>query len=78
MKNRRRRTGDGTCPGCGEHPFLMPLHGDKGGPLRCPLSGPSTGPIEAIAEKGRRSRADHGEKEGGKADCKLARAAQPG
>jgi hypothetical protein len=25
------------CPGCGEYSFLMPLHGDKGGPLRCPL-----------------------------------------
>ena len=25
------------CPGCGERTFLMPLHGDKGGPLCCPL-----------------------------------------
>jgi hypothetical protein len=25
------------CEGCGEHSFLLPLHGDKGGPLRCPL-----------------------------------------
>ena len=25
------------CPGCGERTFLMPLHGNKGGPLRCPL-----------------------------------------
>jgi hypothetical protein len=25
------------CPGCGEHSFLIPLHGGKGGPLRCPL-----------------------------------------
>jgi len=25
------------CPGCGEHSLLMPLHGAKGGPLRCPL-----------------------------------------
>jgi hypothetical protein len=25
------------CEGCGEHTFLIPLHGGKGGPLRCPL-----------------------------------------
>jgi hypothetical protein len=26
----------GTCPGCGKaDQYLMPLHGDKGGPLRC-------------------------------------------
>ena len=25
------------CEGCGEHSFLLPLHGGKGGPLRCPL-----------------------------------------
>jgi hypothetical protein len=25
------------CPGCGEFSFLIPLHGGKGGPLRCPL-----------------------------------------
>jgi hypothetical protein len=25
------------CPGCGSFSFLIPLHGDKGGPLRCPL-----------------------------------------
>src|SRR5262245_28456146 len=25
------------CPSCGEHSFLIPLHGGKGGPLRCPL-----------------------------------------
>ena len=27
----------GECPGCGERSLLMPLHGGKGGPLRCPL-----------------------------------------
>jgi hypothetical protein len=26
-----------NCDGCGEFSFLIPLHGDKGGPLRCPL-----------------------------------------
>jgi hypothetical protein len=25
------------CEGCGEHTLLIPLHGGKGGPLRCPL-----------------------------------------
>jgi hypothetical protein len=25
------------CEGCGEYSFLLPLHGPKGGPLRCPL-----------------------------------------
>jgi hypothetical protein len=25
------------CPKCGEHSFLIPLHGDKGGPKMCPL-----------------------------------------
>ena len=25
------------CDGCGAHSFLIPLHGGKGGPLRCPL-----------------------------------------
>jgi protein-arginine kinase activator protein McsA len=25
------------CEGCGEYSFLIPLHGGKGGPLRCPL-----------------------------------------
>ena len=25
------------CEGCGQHSFLLPLHGGKGGPLRCPL-----------------------------------------
>jgi hypothetical protein len=25
------------CEGCGQHSFLIPLHGGKGGPLRCPL-----------------------------------------
>jgi len=25
------------CESCGEHSFLIPLHGGKGGPLRCPL-----------------------------------------
>ena len=25
------------CDGCGEFSFLMPLHGARGGPLRCPL-----------------------------------------
>jgi hypothetical protein len=25
------------CPGCGEYSVLLPLHGGKGGPLRCPL-----------------------------------------
>jgi hypothetical protein len=25
------------CDGCGEDSFLLPLHGGKGGPLRCPL-----------------------------------------
>jgi hypothetical protein len=28
---------DTLCEGCGEHSFLLPLHGGKGGPLRCPL-----------------------------------------
>jgi hypothetical protein len=28
----------GTCPNCGkDHPYLLPLHGDRGGPLFCPL-----------------------------------------
>ena len=27
----------GECPRCGEHSFLMPLHGGKGGLLCCPL-----------------------------------------
>jgi hypothetical protein len=26
-----------NCPSCGKHSFLIPLHGEKGGPLRCPL-----------------------------------------
>lgn len=26
-----------TCEGCNERTFLIPLHGSKGGPLRCPL-----------------------------------------
>jgi hypothetical protein len=26
---------NGTCNGCGEPSWLIPLHGDKGGPLRC-------------------------------------------
>jgi hypothetical protein len=30
-------TTSGRCEGCGEHSVLMPLHGPKGGPLRCPL-----------------------------------------
>ncbi len=25
------------CEGCGQYSFLIPLHGGKGGPLRCPL-----------------------------------------
>ena len=25
------------CESCDEHSFLVPLHGGKGGPLRCPL-----------------------------------------
>ena len=28
---------DTLCEGCGQHSFLLPLHGGKGGPLRCPL-----------------------------------------
>lgn len=28
---------DMLCEGCGQHSFLLPLHGGKGGPLRCPL-----------------------------------------
>jgi hypothetical protein len=28
---------DVLCEGCGQHSFLLPLHGGKGGPLRCPL-----------------------------------------
>jgi hypothetical protein len=28
---------DTLCEGCGQHSFLIPLHGPKGGPLRCPL-----------------------------------------
>jgi hypothetical protein len=27
----------GRCDGCGTRTLLMPLHGPKGGPLRCPL-----------------------------------------
>ena len=27
----------GTCEGCGTETVLLPLHGGKGGPLRCPL-----------------------------------------
>jgi len=27
----------GRCESCGEHTVLLPLHGGKGGPLRCPL-----------------------------------------
>jgi hypothetical protein len=28
----------GTCPNCNkDHPYLLPLHGDKGGPRMCPL-----------------------------------------
>jgi hypothetical protein len=27
----------GVCEGCGTSTFLLPLHGPKGGPLRCPL-----------------------------------------
>jgi hypothetical protein len=27
----------GTCPNCGKHGYLLPLHGDRGGPLFCPL-----------------------------------------
>jgi hypothetical protein len=27
----------GLCPKCGKHAYLMHLHGDKGGPLMCPL-----------------------------------------
>jgi hypothetical protein len=39
------------CDGCGKHGYLMPLHGDKGGPLRCLLcSG------EWHAEHGKRRR----------------------
>jgi hypothetical protein len=26
-----------NCAGCGKHSVLIPLHGGKGGPLRCPL-----------------------------------------
>ncbi len=25
------------CSRCGEHTYVTPLHGDKGGPLFCPL-----------------------------------------
>jgi hypothetical protein len=39
------------CPECGEFSFLIPLHGPKGGPLRCPLC---VGKWNA--EHGRRSR----------------------
>ena len=27
----------GVCTNCGKHGYLLPLHGDKGGPLFCPL-----------------------------------------
>ena len=27
--------GHGYCPKCGKHDYLMPLHGEKGGPLHC-------------------------------------------
>jgi hypothetical protein len=27
----------GRCGGCGEFSILLPLHGERGGPLRCPL-----------------------------------------
>jgi hypothetical protein len=30
-------SGFGRCEGCGETSVLMPIHGGKGGPLRCPL-----------------------------------------
>jgi hypothetical protein len=29
--------GIGTCPKCEKHSYLMRLHGDKGGPLMCPI-----------------------------------------
>ena len=25
------------CDGCGDNSFLLPLHGERGGPLRCPI-----------------------------------------
>jgi hypothetical protein len=28
---------NGRCEGCGETSWLLPLHGERGGPLRCPL-----------------------------------------
>jgi hypothetical protein len=31
------RSTTGICQGCSTSTFLMPLHGEKGGPLRCPL-----------------------------------------
>src|SRR5437667_6669298 len=31
------KTESGRCEGCGEFSVLMPIHGDRGGPLRCPL-----------------------------------------
>jgi hypothetical protein len=31
------KTALGRCPGCGETTCLMPLHGERGGPMRCPL-----------------------------------------
>jgi hypothetical protein len=27
----------GTCVNCGKHGYVLPLHGDRGGPLFCPL-----------------------------------------
>ena len=29
----------GTCTNCGKHTYVMPLHGEKGGPLFCPFCG---------------------------------------
>ena len=43
---------NGVCEGCGETSWLIPLHGGKGGPLRCPICAGQWN-----AEHGRRRRA---------------------
>jgi hypothetical protein len=35
MTGTPKTGGPGTCGGCGEATWLLPLHGEKGGPLRC-------------------------------------------
>jgi hypothetical protein len=43
----------GTCDGCGKKAqWLMPIHGDKGGPLRCFLCAGATLKIHNASEAG--------------------------